>query len=144
MMRVGLRHSYESNKLRNYFNHMQKTMKIEDLEKGPVRHQRLPESFVKRIRAFKEILAEVETVSLEETLDNFRRDQHPEREIVIWERIASTYQVFVAYNQTKELATKKEVLSVLLRLSTGVIDFSNLKFLSKELVQILAANYNGL
>jgi hypothetical protein len=40
-----------------------------------------------------EILAEVDTSTIDQTIDNFKRDQHPASEVVIFERIAATYQL---------------------------------------------------
>ena len=46
---------------------------------------------IRRIAAFKHVLVEHETTSLDEALTNFRRDRTPEREIQVWEQIARTY-----------------------------------------------------
>jgi len=46
---------------------------------------------VERIRAFKEILGENDPSTLEEALHNFRCDQNPEPEIVVWENIARVW-----------------------------------------------------
>lgn len=56
----------------------------------------LTEAQVERIRAFKEILGDNDPSSLEEALDNFRRDHNPDPQIVIWERIARAWQEEVA------------------------------------------------
>lgn len=45
-----------------------------------------------RIKAFKRILAEHEQMSEEKAFYNFSKDRHPEKEIAIWERIASAYE----------------------------------------------------
>lgn len=46
---------------------------------------------IERIRAFKEILVEQDRSSLDEAVSNFQRDEHPDREIQTWERIARVY-----------------------------------------------------
>mgnify|MGYP001578652305 CR=1 FL=1 len=51
---------------------------------------------VERVKAFKEILAEHHTMTLDETLAGFTRDRHPEEEITIWERIANAYEAEVS------------------------------------------------
>lgn len=53
---------------------------------------RLTTEQMERIRAFKRILADHEPTSEEKAFYNFSRDRHPEREIAIWERIASGYE----------------------------------------------------
>ncbi|MEO8425064.1 MAG: hypothetical protein ABI595_14290 [Actinomycetota bacterium] len=62
---------------------------------------------IARIEAFKEILAEHETTSLQHALANFGRDRTPEREIRIWERIARVYEAEVrARPQVNEVERK--------------------------------------
>ena len=117
---------------------------INQLEEGPIRHQTLPEDFIRRVKAMKAILAEVETGSLAETLDDFKRDAHPERELLIWERIASTYELFVSHEAIKDMPTKKEILSVLLGVSMDQEEFPEMKHLSPEQVRQLSRNYKGL
>lgn len=56
------------------------------------RHETLAPELVERIKKFKAILVDEDTVSLEQTIDNFKYDQNPEREVEIWEWIASSYQ----------------------------------------------------
>ena len=70
---------------------MKKELRISELKAGPIRHPSLPDSFVERVKAFKAALGVVEGVSLEHTSDNFKRDANPESELLIWERIASTF-----------------------------------------------------
>jgi hypothetical protein len=53
----------------------------------------LSDEQIERIRAFKEILREHDRVTLEQAVDNFRRDAHPEPEIQLFERIARVYQI---------------------------------------------------
>jgi len=67
-----------------------------NVEAAKAERDRLPlstltEEQVSRIEAFKAILAEHDKTSIEQTLANFRRDFHPEREIQLWERMARTY-----------------------------------------------------
>lgn len=74
-----------------------KKIKVSDIQPGPVRHLVLPAALVDRIRAYKQILGDADPTSLDRAIDNFKRDANPERELEIWERIASIYQAF-AYN----------------------------------------------
>lgn len=98
-----------------------KTVKIKDINlNSPIQSPLLPNGFIERIRKFKEILAEVETTSLEQTILNFQHDKHPERELIIWEYIASVYEKFTTANPDLNLAEKKDVLAVALNLSMNV------------------------
>ncbi len=87
-----------------------KYIKIEDIDmSGPPRHAILPEALVDRIKRFKEILKEVETMSLEQTLYNFRCDKNPENEVAIWEDIAKSYEQQTSNHSELTLEAKKDI-----------------------------------
>ncbi len=95
-------------------------------------HKALSSELAKRIKNFKKILKEVELIPLKITLDNFRRDYHPEIEIRIWEIIAQAYKHYVEeYDLKATLSKKKEVFGLILSLSTGNVDYKNYKELSE-------------
>ena len=123
-----------------------KEVEISKLRQGPIRHATLSDEFIKRIKTFKEILVDVEKISLEKTIDSFQRDMHPEREIRIWEHIAKVYQSYISEKNITDLAIKKEVFSVILRTSMGMEsgDFSNIKLLSKEQIESIIYNYEPI
>jgi hypothetical protein len=113
------------------------------LRPGPIRHPELPAETIERIAAFKKILADVDTTTLELTVENFKRDQHPENEIDVWERIAKMYQLFLAHNPTNDLATKTEVFRVLLGASIGTEDFGeSVGHLTPAQAKHLVFNFN--
>lgn len=118
-----------------------KKVKVTDLKEGPIRHQALPAGFIQRVKDFKKVLEEVETSSIESTLENFQRDLDPESELVIWEHIASLYQWTTIANTGLSLEQKKEVMSVILGLSMGMKDFSNIKTLTKEVIDEITDRY---
>jgi hypothetical protein len=124
-----------------------KREKISDIEPNPfIRHASLPNELIERIKKFKGLLGDVENATLEETIDSFKRDMNPEREIRIWERIASVYNAYISEKSITDLATRKEVFSVILRLSMGMRleDFKDIKILNKEQLEDIIYNYNPL
>ena len=123
---------------------MEKQVGLSHLRPGPIRHPVLPDDFIERIKAFKETLGDVDGVSLEQTIDNFKRDTHPETELVIWERIASTFQMFLSHDPTTDPAIRKDILAVLIGASMGTEDHPNIKHLSNDQIKHLVANYRGL
>jgi hypothetical protein len=123
---------------------MKTQLQPSDLHKGPIRRPVLPDSFVGRIKAFKAVLSDVDPTSLETAIDNFKRDRHPEEELAIWERIASTYQLFVSRNSISDPAIRKEVFAVLIGASMGSEDWSNIKKLTSDQIDDLVASYRGL
>lgn len=100
------------------------------------------DNFTNRVRAFKAILADVEPSSVEETLENFQRDANPEIELGVWEQIVLRYQWYLNANPGLTQLEKKDVFAVLLGLSMGAQDFSNIKNLSAEKVEDVITNYS--
>lgn len=87
-----------------------KYVKIDDIDmSGPPRHATLPEELVERIKRFKEILKEVETIPLEQTLYNFRCDKNPQNEVAIWEDIAKHYEQQTLNHPELTLEAKKDI-----------------------------------
>ena len=81
---------------------------------GPIRHKELSPEFIARVKDYKYKLREVERSSLEETLDGFQRDTHPEAELVIWEKIATSYDVTVKYNPIWNMRQKEKAFAEIL------------------------------
>ena len=123
---------------------MEKQVELSHLRPGPIRHPVLPDDFIERIKAFKETLGDVDGVSLEQTIDNFKRDTHPENELVIWERIASTFQIFLSHNPTTDPAIRTDIFAVLVGASMGNEEYQNIKHLSDDKIKQLVVNYRGL
>jgi hypothetical protein len=120
---------------------MHKDIPINQIEEGPIVHPVLPEDLIRRIKAYREILSDVEEGSLAEVVDSFQRDAHPEREIAIWERIAHAYQTFLRYHPTHRRAVKREILSVLLAVSAGMDNRQNVTHLTEEDIDELLLAY---
>jgi hypothetical protein len=94
-------------------------VRLSELRQGPVRQDILPEGFIVRVQKYKEILREVETSSLEEAINNFQRDWHPERELLIWENIANAYELSSKNNPNWTSEEKKKAFGELLLASLG-------------------------
>lgn len=94
---------------------------VKDLKPGPIRHKTLPESFLIRAKVVQRALADVLPMSLEEIINNFRRDFHPWEELVYWERMAAAY-LDLTTGKNFSLEKRKDILSALFGFSTGMID----------------------
>lgn len=110
---------------------------------GPILHEALSADFVERVKAFKAILAEVETIPLESTLDSFRRDHHPEKELALWEKIAKTYRAAMAEFGDIPLEQKKGILGLLLAVSMGDNDLDRHVSLTREMIVWVVEEYLG-
>ncbi|MCC3158244.1 hypothetical protein LJ737_13430 [Hymenobacter sp. 15J16-1T3B] len=81
---------------------------------GPIRHDSLTSAQVARITRIQATFAEVVPASLAETLNNFRRDADPDREIAVWETMAAAYERYLRRQPRLSFAQKKEVFALLL------------------------------
>lgn len=92
---------------------------IESIKPGPIRHKNLHPLYVNSIRLIRASLFDVYPKSLEFWLDGFKRDLNPEREIAIWERIATVY---LEYSSLQELSIEQKhaAFSVIVLLSMGL------------------------
>jgi hypothetical protein len=82
------------------------------IEKGPLRHETLSRGLVERIESLAEVFAEVLPGTPEDWIDDFRRDEHPDSELAVWERIAERFLHSV--DPADSLERKQDVLKVLL------------------------------
>jgi hypothetical protein len=120
-----------------------KTVKISDLNPGPIQHEVLPDGFIDRIRNFKQILIDVDETSLEEAVSNFQRDARPERELALWEHLAEKYQVYITRHDISSVEVKKEVFRVLFGFTLGEGEWPDLKFITDdEQIQELKSLYD--
>ena len=88
------------------------------LKLGPIRHAKLPDPLLVRIKIVHHILSEILATPLDKDIDNFRRDAHPWEEILVWERIAAAY-LDATRGKELNLHTRTEILRVLLTPSLG-------------------------
>lgn len=121
-----------------------KRIKISELKQGPTRHPFLPEELIERIKKFKKVLAGIETSSLAETIENLKRDKNSKKEVEIWEHITSCYQLHIFENAIIDLATRKDVFSVVLGISVGIKNFDNIKNLSKDQINNIIYRYKSM
>lgn len=84
-----------------------------ELEPGPIRHESLTEEQLARIETLKKTFAEVSDQSLEQWVDNFKRDANPDSELVVWERMAKAYNRYCS-NRELQFAAKEEVFKIVL------------------------------
>ena len=119
------------------------TISLKELNLGPIRHKALPDSALVRIKMIQHVLSDVLPVSLEETINNFRRDAHPLDEIIYWEKIVAAY-LDLTSRKDMSREKRKEILSALLGFSAGVLDCEEaheFRYLSYEEVVNVGETY---
>jgi hypothetical protein len=72
----------------------------------------LQEDQLLRIKTLQQTFAEVDETPLDEWIDNFKRNADPNREIMVWERIAEAYTRYCSLHPLT-VEAKKEVFSIL-------------------------------
>src|SRR5262245_4012276 len=90
-----------------------KHVRLDSLRPGPIRHEGLTEKQTVRLRGIHDTFASVDGLSFEERERDFLRDANPDRELDIWEALASTYTQFSSSRALSPTA-KREVLGLLL------------------------------
>jgi hypothetical protein len=105
------------------------------IQPGPIRHEKLSEEQMERIRTLQATFVEVDGHPLDKWVDDFKRDQDPDKEIRIWERMAKAYRSYCDKHELSAEA-KKDVYSVVLMRSMAseqdVLERVKLKKLTKE------------
>jgi len=66
-------------------------VRVSELVPPPVRYEKLPRSLLMRISVIHQVFLDVMDVSLEKTIANFKHDLRPDREVAIWEAMATEY-----------------------------------------------------
>ena len=115
------------------------------IQLGPIRHKRLDDALVARVRALEPVLADIYPMTHEKWLEGFQRDLNPESEIAIWESIASAWQRLPSLGSLTP-DERKEAFGVLL-VRSGSDDvqstLAGLKHLSRSRAEKLLGFYTA-
>ena len=105
------------------------------IQPGPIRRDSLTPEQMERARKLQTVFVEVDGQSVEQWVDNFKRDLNPDRELDIWETMAKAYTAYCS-KRTLSPEAKKEVYKVVLLRSMApekdVLERLELKVLTKE------------
>ena len=120
-----------------------KWVKIDQIKDDlpPIRHPELPKELIERIEKFQKTFGEIYPVSVEKTIDNFKRDTHPEREVKIWEAMAETWKSYTEEHANLSQDEKKELLGILLDGSSAPEHPGGFKYFSQENVKEIAGRF---
>jgi hypothetical protein len=105
------------------------------IQPGPIRRETLSDEQMARIRTLQGTFVEVDGQTVEQWVNNFKRDADPDKELRVWERMAKAYR---AYCDVRKLSpeAKKEVFRVVLLRSMAseqdVLERVKLKELTRE------------
>ncbi len=96
-------------------NNKVETVDPEEIHAGAIQHDTLSEEQVKKITLIQSTFAEVLPVSLDKTLDDFKRDIDVDSEIKVWLNMVDAYNKYLNLKQGKlDLNRKQEVFNLIL------------------------------
>jgi len=108
---------------------------LQELKLNEIIHDSLTNRQIKDIERIQQVFAEVNSSTLEETMDNFKRDQNPDDEIKVWLQMASVYEQFTS-DKVIDLNKKNEAYSLILLRSmmteAEVMNKLTLKYLTEN------------
>jgi len=82
-------------------------------------HDSLPENLVKRLKKLYPSVSEILSQSVDEWIDDFCCDMHPEREIKIWENMIELWKSSCKKYKIQSKESKKKVFIMILEHSVG-------------------------
>jgi len=91
------------------------------LKESDIRHDKLNQSLVNRIEILHELIFNpfLNEVDLDETLDGFKRDLHPHREVEVWEAILAVFLIYSQKKQITDYRILKDIVTHLTYFSIG-------------------------
>jgi hypothetical protein len=117
----------------------------DELKPGPI-GPALTADQERRVRSLQALFADVDHHPPEKWIEDFRRDQHPDREIAIYEDMAKAYQAFVN-GRTLTQDEKDDAYGLVLQRSMmkdeAVLQNTKLKALSMEEAREVLKGYPG-
>lgn len=121
---------------------------FENIELSPVKDIEFSIEQLAQIDYIHNTFREVYPISLEETINNFKRDKNPDNEIGIWMNMVESYRPFAEkHKKENNLSLRKEAFKLILMRSMmpnkEAIEASELEFLSKEQIEDILESYNS-
>lgn len=112
---------------------------------GPIVHDELSEEQIKKITQIQAVFSDIYPISLQDTINNFKRDRNPDNEIRVWENMMHTYETFIAKNPEINVEKKSEVFKLILTRSmmdeNKVRSQTEFKILNENEVNEILASY---
>lgn len=84
------------------------------LTPGPIQHEELSKDQLEKIKSIHKIFEKVYPITLEETIKNFKRDAHIDREINLWLNMKETFVDVMNEKKYSTIEEKKEVFKLIL------------------------------
>ena len=138
----------------NYMRHLKylvliknsKTLSVDanELQPHAIQHETLPQTYINRIKTFHYGIDKYLNGKLERTIENFKRDTNPVREIEVWEMLNATFLDFLNKHDITDDKIKSDIAKQLLLFSIGKISEKTIltKVALTELYEMWEANFS--
>lgn len=81
---------------------------------GPIVHNQLSQEQLEKITKIQSAFSDVYSISLEDTIANFKRDRNPDSEIKVWLNMLHAYEKFTLKDPQITVEKKSEVFKLIL------------------------------
>lgn len=81
---------------------------------GPIVHNQLSQEQLEKITKIQSAFSDVYSISLEDTIANFKRDRNPDTEIKVWLNMLHAYEKFTLKDPQITVEKKSEVFKLIL------------------------------
>ncbi len=92
---------------------------VKDLKISEIRHKELPKYQLNRIKNIHHAIGKYFDTTLEKSIEDYKRDLRPEREIKTWEIMVSTFSDFTEKFSIADEIIRKDIATTLLLFSIG-------------------------
>ncbi|MBO9204379.1 MULTISPECIES: hypothetical protein [Niastella] len=117
-----------------------------EITPGPVVNDTLSAVQLKKIKKIQRVFEEVEPSTLEETINDFKQDKAPEKEIASWYAMAKVYEKFTLKHKHLDINKKTEAYRLILMRSqeneANALAEIGLKYLTHKEVAEIFGYYN--
>lgn len=120
-------------------------VKRSKLKVSEIRHDKLNQSLVNRIEILHELIFNpfLNSGNLQDTLDGFKRDMYPHREVEVWEAILAVFLIYSQRKQITDYKVLKDIITHLTYFSTGSV-YDRAYLNTDELLELMEMLKNRL
>lgn len=121
------------------------SVKVSDLKWGEKQRDTISQKYINRIKTYYYSIGQYFNTSLQDGIDCYLYDHHPEREIQTWEIMNVTFLEFIEKERITDKNIKKEIAKQLLLISIGTLSEKTKLSIEQlnRLYQIWKQNYHA-
>ena len=120
-------------------------VKRSQLKESEIQHDKLNQSLINRIEILHELIFNpfLDSDNLQDTLDGFKRDMYPHREVEVWEAVLAVFLIYSQRKQITDYKILKDIITHLTYFSTGSV-YDRAYLNTDELLELMEMLKNRL